>query len=197
MLAIHGGSWTGGSMRLLGSNPESTIIRLCRPGWSSSRLTIDWPGPAVRAAPGRSTTCERRCDGLRRHSQELGIDPYRIVALGQSSGADLAALLGTVPDPADRGDVSSRVQAVVSFYGPSDLNRLATMRHLTHDPTRIFLGDGNARFHDLTTEASPLRHVTRDDPPMLLLHGTDDAWVPIEQSARLAECFREQASCIN
>ena len=51
--------------------------------------------------------------------------PDRIIALGQSSGAHLAALLGTLPDSPDHDGVSARVQAVISFYGPSDLARLA------------------------------------------------------------------------
>ena len=60
VLAIHGGSWIGGSMRLLGSNPESTIIRLAQAGLVV--IAVDyrlarpgcpsWPGAARRPARG-------------------------------------------------------------------------------------------------------------------------------------------------
>jgi acetyl esterase/lipase len=126
----------------------------------------------------------------RRRAPDLGIDPDRIVALGQSSGAYLAALLGTLPDPADPDLGSSRVQAVVSFYGPTDLPRLARTRHLHHDPTRILLGRPPADFPLPATDPSPIQHVTSDAAPMLLIHGTEDLWVPIEQSERMAEALR-------
>jgi acetyl esterase/lipase len=117
----------------------------------------------------------------------LEIDPDRIVALGQSSGAHLAALLGTLPEELGSDGVSSRVQAVVSFYGPTDLAQLIRTRHLDHEPARILLGKDETPKTDLL--ASPIHHLTKDDAPMLLLHGSDDTWVRPEQSARMAEAL--------
>jgi acetyl esterase/lipase len=124
---------------------------------------------------------------MRRHASELKIDPDRIVALGQSSGAHLAALLGTLPEKLGPDGVSSRVQAVVSFYGPTDLARLIGARHLDHEPARTLLGKDQTPEMDL--QASPIHHLTKDDAPMLLLHGSDDRWVRPEQSARMAEAL--------
>ena len=106
--------------------------------------------------------------------------------LGISAGAHLAALLGTQAEERGHDGVSSRVQAVVSFYGPSDLPRLMIARRLKHEPVRMFMGDAAAGSADLVAEASPISHVTHDDPPFLLLHGSDDRWVPLDQSVRLA-----------
>jgi acetyl esterase/lipase len=149
--------------------------RLARPGWPS------WP-----AAVGDLREAVR---WVRRHADELGIDPDRIAAMGESAGGHLAGLLGALPD--ERGDdgVSSRVQAVVSFYAPSDLPRLMETRRLPHEPARVFLGDAVSGRDDAATEASPIAYVTPDDPPVLLVHGSDDAWVPLEQSVRLAEAL--------
>jgi acetyl esterase/lipase len=106
--------------------------------------------------------------------------------LGISAGAHLASLLGTLAEETGPDGVSSRVQAVVSFYGPSDLARLMSSRRLSHEPVRTLLGDGPSRSADLAAEASPISHVTHDDPPFLLLHGSDDRWVPLDQSIRMA-----------
>jgi acetyl esterase/lipase len=144
--------------------------RLARPGSPSWPDALEDVREAVR--------------WTRRNARDLGIDPDRIVAFGQSAGAHLAALLGTLPDPGANDGVSARVAGVINFYGPSDLEALIQTRHLAHDPTPIFLGDTPAR------EASPIAHVTPYTAPMLLLHGTDDLWVPIEQSERLAAALK-------
>ena len=75
--------------------------------------------------------------------------------LGISAGAHLAALLGTQPEEQVPDGVSSRVQAVVSFYGPSDLARLMVARRLFYEPVRMFIGDGPSRSAHLVAEASP------------------------------------------
>jgi dipeptidyl aminopeptidase/acylaminoacyl peptidase len=79
------------------------------------------------------------------------------------------------------------VQAVVGLYGPSDLADLLTGRNLSNDPAWQLIGrdapDGLARVR----AASPLGHVSGDDSPTLLAHGSDDRWVPLGQSLRMAE----------
>jgi acetyl esterase/lipase len=146
--------------------------RLARPGHPSWPAVLDDLREAVR--------------WTRRHSSELDIDGDRIAMLGQSSGAHLAMLAATLPDEPGPDGVSARVQAVVSFYGPTDLARLLAFRRLTHEPVRTFLGDVAARTAEFIAGASPINHVSRDTPPMLFLHGSDDLWVPPEQSELMA-----------
>jgi dipeptidyl aminopeptidase/acylaminoacyl peptidase len=79
------------------------------------------------------------------------------------------------------------VQAVVSLYGPSDLAELVQGRKLLNDPVALLLGEHLPEGLSRARAASPISHVTTDDPPMLLIHGSDDLWVPPEQSRSLAE----------
>jgi acetyl esterase/lipase len=185
VLVIHGGSWIGGSKSEYGPQFARLVehgcvvfaadYRLARPGEPG------WPGAVddLRAA----------VRWIRRHSEEFLVDPNRIVALGSGAGGHLALLLGTLPDQSLPGDLSGRVQAVVSLYGPTDLADLMQRRGLTNDPARVFLGETSAASTSQYDTASPVNQVRGDEPPMLLIHGSDDSWVPVEQARRLSNAL--------
>jgi acetyl esterase/lipase len=181
---VHGGSWMGGSMTAARLDPrlaqQGLVVfaidyRLARPGAPS------WP-----AAVGDIREAIR---WVRRHSQEFGIDPARVGLVGQSSGGHLAAMVAALPESRGPDGVSSRVQAVVSFYGPTDLTRLMQSRRLTHEPACVLLGAEAGTAADIATAASPIEYVTADDPPTLLIHGSDDDWVPLDQSVKLTSAL--------
>ena len=138
---------------------------------------------------------------VRRHADRFGIDANRIGGVGGSSGGHLIAMLGVLdghgdsssPDAVERE--SSKLQAVLARAAPTDLTRfpgrfssasvssLLGMRLGSRDaPT-----SAEYRTH---WRASPASHVSPDDPPFLLMHGTADDRVPharsVEFQARLA-----------
>jgi acetyl esterase/lipase len=131
---------------------------------------------------------------LRAHAEEYGIDPDHFGAIGFSAGAHLSMMLG-VTDKKDglegeggSPDPSSKVQAVVSFFGPTDL--------LAEDIPQQVLGIlkefiGGTK-HDKPEEyrkASPITYVTPDDAPMLLFQGTKDPLVPHTQTYPMLEAM--------
>jgi acetyl esterase/lipase len=188
VIAIHGGSWYGGSRAAFRSDdPRNTIVRLVQRGCVV--VAIDYPlaRPGAPSWPAVISELREAVRWVRRHAAMYGADSERIALLGQSSGAHLAALLATLPAETGPDGVSSRVQAAVCFYGPFELARLASRRSLAHEPARILVGTSVAEGARALADASPLHHVSHDDPPMLLLHGTEDAWVPLEQSELMAE----------
>ena len=81
---------------------------------------------------------------VRRHADEFLVDQNRLVAFGSGSGAHLALLLGTFPPDQEPDGISSRVQAVISMYGPADLPGLVNSRRLPNEPARQFLGVDSA-----------------------------------------------------
>ncbi len=190
LIAIHGGSWCGGSKVLYRDDARNTVIRLAQQGIVVVAIDYRLARPGAPTWPAVVDDVREAVRWVRREAANLQVDPDRIVVMGQSSGAHLAALVATIPEEPNPARVSSRVQGVVSFYGPTDLNRLINFRHLGHEPLRNFLGNSGADFLRLANDASPLNHVSSDDPPMLLLHGSDDLWVPPEQSLLMADALK-------
>jgi acetyl esterase/lipase len=190
VIAIHGGSWTGGSPRLYRLDPESTALRLAGAGLVVVAPQYRLARPGEPSWPAVLDELREVVRWVRRHASELDIAPDKIAALGQSSGGQLAVLLGTMPDQPGPDGVSARVDAVIDFYGPSDLAALVEKRHLAHEPVRVYLRERAADNPLTLREASPITHVTSDDAPMLLVHGSDDAWVPPQQSTKLADSLR-------
>jgi acetyl esterase/lipase len=189
VLAIHGGSWNGGSMSAYRYDAQNAAVRLAQHGMVVFAIDYRLARPGSPSWPAVVDDLREAVRWVRRHSREFRVDPDRIAAMGQSSGGLLALLLATCPEEKGPDGVSSRVQAVVTFYAPSDLPGLLRSRHLAHEPARAFLGGSDSGLSGRAAEASPIEHVTPDDPPTLLIHGTDDAWVPLDQSMRMSEAL--------
>lgn len=123
----------------------------------------------------------------RHHADEYRINKDRIGAVGGSSGGHLVSMLGTLdgkgvpddPDPLLRE--SAKVQCVVARAAPVRLDGRASPALLLGMAPRPRAG-ANSIEERTYREASPINHVTSDDPPFLLIHGDADETVPFEQS---------------
>ncbi len=189
LIVLHGGSWNGGSMTAFRDDPRKVVIRLAHQGLVVFAIDYRLARPGQPSWPSVIGDLREAVRWVRRRSSEYGVDPAKVAVMGQSSGGHLAALLGTLPEDRGPDGVSSRVQAVVGLYGPSDLPGLIRSRRLPHEPARILLGEITSAGADRAALASPIEHVTPDDPPMLLIHGSDDGWVPLDQSVRMASAL--------
>jgi acetyl esterase/lipase len=140
--------------------------------------------------PAQVEDVQRAVRFIRYYAKQFGIDPARIGAVGGSSGGHLVSLLGTLDgqgNPADPNPInraSAKVQCVVARAAPLDLPQLSK------EALRIvpLFGFGAAPAQPKSAEqrqyveASPVTHVSSDDPPFLLLHGDEDKVVPFNQS---------------
>ena len=142
---------------------------------------------------------------LRDHAEKYRVDPARIMAFGDSAGAYLAALLGvTAGQPQWEGqggyaEQSSAVCAVVGISGIYDLplgyQNSVHLRPQEGEAVRnmleAVLGGSPQQMPERYRDASPINHVSRSSPPMLLVHGSADELIAIEQSERFAEKLKE------
>jgi acetyl esterase/lipase len=94
--------------------------------------------------------------------------------------------------------VSSRVQAVVDFFGPTDFLQMDAHRPpngMVHDgpdsPESELVGGAIQENPDRVARANPITYVTSEAPPFLIVHGEDDPLVPHHQSELLADALRQ------
>ena len=135
--------------------------------------------------PAHLEDAQRAVRFVRHHATEYGIDATRIGAMGGSSGAHLVSLLGVLDgdgDPKDASPVnreSAKVQVVVARAAPTDLALFSGTSPLFG--FRLPAREGSVEFRRMV-DASPVTHVSADDPPILLIHGDADETVSFENS---------------
>lgn len=181
---IHGGGWRAGSK----DGHRNDITRAAENGYVSASVGYRF-APAHRfPAQIEDVKCAIRY--LRAHAKELNIDPNRIGAIGFSAGAHLSMILGAM-DSADGlegnggwADQSSKVQAVVAYFGPTNFN--SPYPELTVPIIETFLGGTAKEKPEEYKLASPVTYVNKGDAPMLLFQGTVDVLVPYEQAFEMA-----------
>ncbi|WP_219419545.1 alpha/beta hydrolase [Pseudonocardia nigra] len=197
---LHGGGWRLGSRHAASPAYPATapFEQLARAGIAVASVDYRLSGEAVW--PTQLHDAKAAVRWLRARAGELGVDPDRIAAWGESAGGHLAELLGlTADDPALEGDVgvtgpSSAVAAVAAWYAPSDVAAVAT--DIGADPMdpasreAQLLGAPAPTVPEVAAQAGPVHHVSPAAPPFLLLHGRDDRFVPCVQSERLATALR-------
>lgn len=190
---IHGGGWRGGS-RDAGVRPLS---RLAQRGYFGA--TVEYRLSAEARFPAQIEDCKAAIRFLRSKAKEYGIDPDRIGVWGPSAGGHLVALLGTSGDVKElegkggAAEFSSRVQAVVDWFGPTDFLKMGKNK-IDHDaansPESLLVGGPIQENKDKVAAANPVTYVTKDDPPFLIMHGDKDDLVPLGQSELLHAALR-------
>lgn len=198
------------------------VVLLHGGGWSmGTRHQLRWYGRALRDAgyvaigvqyrlmplyawPHCLHDCKAAVRWLRQHANELHIDTTRIIAMGASAGGHLAAMIGSTPGIAEfegneNPGFDSHVNAVISFYAPCDLKALADHRAPLHleavgrEFLLRFVGATPGHEDETLLAASPIHYLTPKTPPTLIIHGSADQLVPLEQSQRYYEALKTNA----
>ncbi|WP_062524864.1 alpha/beta hydrolase [Demequina rhizosphaerae] len=184
---IHGGGWRVGSRRTLTPTMpgDAPFARIAAAGLAVASIDYRLSGEAC--FPAQVDDAAAALDWLRTHGADHGVDASRIVLWGESAGATLAALVALGPAEARAG-----VRGVVDWYGPSDLEALASSQGGLDDPglrEAGWLGHAVGADLERAHAASPTFHATPAAPPFHIAHGTSDSAVPATQSVALAQAL--------
>lgn len=200
VLVFHGGGWTKGKKE----RHDALARFLAREGYVAA--TVQYRLAPKNPWPAQIEDAKCAVRWLRAHAEQYQVDESKIAALGFSAGAHLSMLLGTM-DPEDglhgaggHAEHSSKVDAVVSFFGPTDLGCITQApRTESLSPARLrrelsgrILGALLGKeFCKDPSRASPLSYITSGDAPMLLVQGTKDRLVPYEQAKLMLDGMHE------
>ncbi len=186
---VHGGAWRSGS------KDSMPLTALLDEGYAVA--SVEYRLSSEARFPAQAHDIKAAIRFLRAKQDQYPYDARKIAIAGSSAGGHLAALVGvtngsrelegTVGRHLDR---SSDVQAIVSYFGAANLLTIlqqSTPRGLgVRIPAlQLLLGAQPEEDPELARLASPVFHVDKSDPALLLLHGDQDSRMPINQSHEL------------
>jgi acetyl esterase/lipase len=192
LVYVHGGAWRAGTK-------AQAPMQFVEHGFAMASLdfrqSTDAPFPAM------VHDIKGAIRFLRARAAEYGYATDRIAIAGASSGGHLAALVGvTNGHPELEGtiggnlDQSSDIQAILDYFGASNLTTILAQStpfglRVREPALELLLGAPPDEARALAELASPVSHVDRGDPPLLLLHGDQDPQMPINQAHELEGAY--------
>jgi acetyl esterase/lipase len=192
---VHGGAWENGNKSAM---PLEPVIER---GFAVASLDFS---PASKARfPGQVHEIKAAIRFLRARAKQYGYDASRIAIAGASSGAHLAAVVGTSNGTAelegtlgDHDSESSAVHAIVAYFPATNLTTILAQSTpfglRVREPALVrLLGAAPKDAEPLARLASPVFQVDRTDPPLLLFHGDQDPQMPINQSHELEGAYEQ------
>jgi acetyl esterase/lipase len=191
---IHGGAWRSGSKAGI------PVLELRKLGFAIA--SVDYRLSPVAKFPAQIHDIKSAIRYLRQNAKRFGVDANRFVLAGASAGGHLAVLAavtdgvkglnGTINEP---DEISSSVQAIVSYYGASNLQTILSQStpfgiNMRVPALELLLGGVPDQQPTLAKLASPVEHIDPSDPPLWLVHGDQDRQMPINQSHELVGAYR-------
>jgi acetyl esterase/lipase len=163
-------------------------------------FSVEYRLSNVATWPAQIHDCKAAIRWIRANADKYGVDPERIGVWGSSAGGHLVSMLGTsggvkeLEGENGSPDASSQVACVVDYCGPSDFLAFAEKNpRVDHAASAIskLLGGSISELKNLAKQASPITHASSDDPPFLVVHGTKDDVVPIDQAERFYAALKK------
>lgn len=192
---VHGGAWRAGT------KSDVPIAKLLGSGYAIA--SVDYRLSTEAVFPAQIHDIKAAIRYLRAKAVLYQIQTERVAIIGSSAGGHLAALTGVTNGHTElEGGVgeylsqSSAVQCIVSLYGASNLQSILSQStaqglEMRVPALQLLLGAQPVEKPELARLASPVAHVDKQDPQLLLIHGDADPQMPIEQSRELSKRYEQ------
>ncbi len=195
ILWVHGGAWRSGSKK------DMPLTELVGEGYAVA--SVDYRLSTQAKFPAQIHDIKAAVRFLRGHGTDWRLPTKKILIAGDSAGGHLAALVGVSNGHTElEGGVgtnrtqSSEVQGIISFYGGANLTTILKQSTPHGLSVRVpaldlLFGGQPDDVPALAKLASPVFHVDKSDPPLLLLHGDQDPQMPVNQALELAGAYQK------
>jgi acetyl esterase/lipase len=192
LVFIHGGGWQMGNK----ASHTGAVVNWSKKGYVAATIGYRFAPKYPFPAQVEDVKCAIRY--LRSKAKELKIDVNKVAAIGYSAGGHLSLMLGLM-DPSDglegsggNDGISSKVQAVVNYFGPTDFTKESPIdnpvgKKLVTD----FMGTTDLA-SPLFKQASPITYINKGDPPVITFQGAADPLVPAQQAKTLHAILKEK-----
>lgn len=198
IICIHGGGWRYGNRK----DYQGEMERLARHGYVAATITyrLSEPDPSGKPRnpfPAQIEDVKCAIRWMRANAEKYHVDPNRIGVTGGSAGGHLSLLAGVTGNSSEfegnggHPGISSRVQAVVNYFGPTDMPRLYGTSKRVSALVASLLDGPPEKEPALYKAASPVNYVSKDDPPILTIHGTADPAVPVDQATEFDAAMKK------
>ncbi|OMB96207.1 alpha/beta hydrolase [Mycobacterium colombiense] len=192
LIFLPGGAWVHGKCMGQGS---ALMSRLAEQGWVC--LAVNYRVSPHHRWPRHIIDVKTAIAWARANVDKFGGDRNFVAIAGCSAGGHLCALAGLTPDDPqfqaklpEGADTS--VDAVVGIYGRYDWEDRSTpeRERFVEFLERVVVKKSIARHPQIFRDASPIARVHRNAPPFLVMHGSKDTVIPVEQARSFVERLR-------
>lgn len=165
---------------------------------------VEYRPSAVSPFPAQIQDAKTAIRFMRKNAEKYHIDPENIFIWGDSSGGHTSVFAGVSSgnkdlDTEEYAEYSDKVNAVVDFYGPTDIAKMqdfpSIFNHNTPDsPEGMLIGGFTVNENpEKSQKTNPLNYINKTSaiPPILIAHGDMDRIVPFNQSELLAKKLQE------
>jgi acetyl esterase/lipase len=184
LLFVPGGAWVHGSRLLQG---YALMSHLAEMGWVC--LSIDYRVAPNHRWPQHITDVKTAIAWARANVDKFGGDREFVALAGTSAGGHLVALAGlTGNDPKLQSDLAegsdTSVDAVVGIYGRYDWEDRSTVERARFVDflERVVVKRTIAKHPEIFRDASPIARTNAEAPPFLVIHGSGDTVIPVQQA---------------
>jgi len=198
MIFLPGGAWVHGGRILQG---YALMSHMAEMGWVC--LSIDYRVAPNHPWPQHITDVKTAIAWARANVDKFGGDRNFIAVAGTSAGGHLAALAGLTPnDPEMQRELpegsDTSVDAVVGIYGRYDWEDKSTVERARFVDflERVVVKRKIARHPEIFRRASPIARTHADAPPFLVIHGSGDTVIPVQQARDFVQKLRGESRSV-